>query len=168
MSYSSEVYFTIKDHWNEKMKNGDRITSGELREKIGMGDMAQVSYVLSTIKQLKAGKRTDNTLPATYLKIGQFRVMAPKQRAVKPKTFEETEFTAQEIGEGIMAFIEEINITLERQKKAISALKSKVNELKAENERLLEEAERVKNNQDILLRKNDGKTMRFSRPVAEA
>ncbi len=168
MSYSSEVYFAIKDYWNEKMKNGDRITSGELREKIGMGDMAQVSYVLSTIKQLKAGKRTDNTLPATYLKIGQFRVMAPKQRAVKPKAFEETEFTAQEIGEGIMAFIEEINITLERQKKAISALKSKVNELKAENERLLEEAERVKNNQDILLRKNDGKTMRFSRPVAEA
>ncbi len=166
MSYSSEVYFAIKDYWNEKMKNRDRITSGELREKIGMGDMVQVSSALSTIKQLKAGKRTDDTLPATYEKIGQFRAIAPKQRA--PKNFNNQEFTAIEIGQGVMAFIEELNSTLERQKKAISALKSKVNELKAENERLLEEVERVKNNQDILLRKNDGKTMRFSRPVAEA
>jgi hypothetical protein len=150
------------------MKNGDRTTSNELREKIGMGTMAQVSYVLSTIKQLKAGKRTDDTSPATYEKIGQFRAIAPKQRA--PKNFNNQEFTAIEIGQGVMAYIEELNSTLERQKKAISALKSKVNELQAENEKLIAEAKRTKNNQEIMVRKQNGETMRFStvRPVSEA
>ncbi len=151
------LYLDMKSVWNS-MKTGEAITSIEMMNKVGgdRKDFKAIGAFMSRLKSSGVAVKGDGR-PAPYKKLSDFR---QSSRGRKP--LEETEFTPLEVGKGVMAFVRDMQKHLDSKAEMVSSLKRKIDQLTLENNRLSQELEREKNRVEIINRKHDGKTMRFS------
>ena len=162
----SPMYRRMKEVWNS-MQNRETITSVELREKVGgkKEDAINIRIFLSKLKARGIAETQSAGRLQAYKKVSSIakqksKTSTPKAEPKEKKSFEETEFTSLEIGQGVMAFVKDLQDLAAEQKETISAMKRKADELMVENKRLKEQLDREK--EKVILQK--GETTKFSRP----
>lgn len=78
------------------------------------------------------------------------------------KKLEETDFSALEIGSGVIQFIRKMQDLLKSNDEKIKILKAKVNELEDSCNKLKNQLDHANNRNDVILKKANGERMRFS------
>jgi hypothetical protein len=152
------LYQKVKDAFNE-LPVGARITNYEMIEMTG-GTMKKVSVYMGSILKSGAAVRVKGSKPAIYEKVKGFRTEPRKGRVARARE-REREFTAREIGDGVIAHIKRLEKTNNDQKKTIESLKNKINDLMKEVQGLSGKLEQSRKNV-VVNRKAKGETIRFS------
>jgi predicted nuclease with TOPRIM domain len=151
------LYQRVKSTFNE-VSIGARFTSQEIIEKTG-GTQKKVSIYLGSIKKTGAMVRINETNPAIYEKVHDFRTEPRTGRIERTK---EREFTALEIGEGVIKHIKKLEKASIQKEECIKALKDKVDELMKEVQDLRNKLELSRKNVAIVNRKANGERIRLS------
>ncbi len=136
---------------------GARFTSQEMIEKTG-GDQKRVSIYLGSMKKSGEMVRINKTNPAVYEKVRDFRTEPRKGRVKRAK---DREFSAEEIGTGIIKHIKQLEKTNHQKDEGIKALKHKVDDLMKEVEDLKTKLEQSRKNV-VVNRKANGERIRLS------
>ncbi len=150
------LYQMVKAVFNQ-LPIGARFTSQEMIEKTG-GDQKRVSIYLGSMKKSGTMVRINETNPAIYEKLHDFRTEPRKGRVQRTR---EREFTALEIGEGVIKHIKQLEKTNHQKDESIKALKNKVDELMKEIQDLMAKLEQSRKNV-VVNRKPSGETIRIS------
>ena len=152
------LYQRVKSTFNE-FQAGTRFTSQEMIEKTE-GNLKQVSVYIGSIRKSGALVRINETNPAIYEKRHDFRT-EPRKGRVERARAREREFTAMEIGTGVIKHIKQLEKTNNQKDECIKALKNKVDDLMKEVQDLKNKLETSRKN-IVVNRKANGETIRLS------
>jgi hypothetical protein len=151
------LYQKVKFTFNE-LSIGARFTRQEIIEKTG-GSQKRVSVYLGSIKKTGAMVRINETNPAIYEKVHDFRT---EPRTGLIERIKEREFTALEIGEGVIKHIKNLEKASIQKEECIKALKHNGDELMKEVQDLRNKLEQSRNHAAIVNRKANGERIRLS------
>jgi hypothetical protein len=150
------LYQKVKAVFNQ-LPIGAKFTSQEMIEKTD-GNLKRISVYIGSIRKSGAAVRINKTNPAVYEKRYDFRTEPRKGRVERAR---EREFTAMEIGTGIVKHIKQLEKTNNDQKECIKSLKNKIDELMKEVQDLKDKLEQSRKN-IVVNKKANGEKIRLS------